>query len=69
MPGMSSPSKPRSSIFRTAELAVGGDLTKYLRAARRKGKTFAQISAELRDQNVIVTYEGVRSWCQRLEVA
>lgn len=61
-------SPPRSSIYRTAELAVGGDLKKYLAGARRKGKTFADISCDLRDLKVLVTYEGVRGWCNRLSI-
>lgn len=68
MPRMPTASKPRSAIFRTAELAVGGDLRTHLRVARRNGKTFADIATDFREVGVVVTYEAVRVWCQRLGV-
>lgn len=54
---------PRSAAFRTAELAVGGDLPGWLRAQRRKAKSFNVIAGELRDVGVIVTAQTVNNWC------
>jgi hypothetical protein len=62
------PDAPRSSAYRTAEHAVGGDLEAWLRDRRDKGDSFNSIAGELRDLHVIVTAQGVHGWCDRLHI-
>ena len=59
---------PQSAIYRTAERAVG-DLPTWLAAQRSQGVSFNGIASKLQDKNIIVSYETVRSWCQRLQVS
>jgi transposase-like protein len=64
---MSTTSPPKSSIYRTAERAVG-NLPEYLATQRENGLSYGAISSALQDKNVLVTAETVRSWAIRLGI-
>lgn len=58
---------PQSAIYRTAERAIG-DLPAWLTERRQAGVSFNGIASQLQDKNILVSYETVRSWCQRLDI-
>jgi len=60
---------PRSAIFRTANLAVGGDLKGWLAERRERGDSYQDIAFELRRAGIVVSWETVRSWYLRLTAA
>ena|GEM_PF-2839968 len=65
---MPTASPPRSSIYRTTERAVGGDLRTFLEAQRDGEASFEAIAQRLQDLNVLVSRETIRAWCQRLGI-
>lgn len=59
---------PRSSIYRTAEVRVGGNMAEWLQAQRDGGTSFQYIAGKLAQKGIIVSHETVRAWCTRLGI-
>lgn len=59
-----------SPTQRLADLLLGRPVIDWATERRTAGKSWRQISLELRDlHNLDVTYETLRSWCLAAEVA
>lgn len=54
----------RTSTFPLYDRASGGGLKQRLRAMRRKGMTYEQIAAELRNEGIDVASTTVFRWCR-----
>ena len=65
---MQSTAVPHSAIFRTAEVAVGGDLIAWLTDWRGTGASYQFMAGKLAQLGVMVSHETVRSWSQRLDI-
>lgn len=49
-------------------LALDGRLQDILRAARKRGESYDQISRSLMDDGVVINRETIRRWCRDLGI-
>ena len=58
----------RTSSFPLADKALGGQLKKRLRAARKRGDSFETIARDLHNDGIALSGETVRRWCNELQI-
>lgn len=55
-------------LFELKDLELHGGLTTYLRKARKKGKSYRSIAAELSQTGATVGRTAVEEWCKELNI-